>query len=115
MDKAKGDNIEIIVADGGSSDNTAELAKAGGATVVQCPKGRSRQLNEGARHTSADIILFLQADTLLPDGFFSEVMTILATPGISAGAFRLSISGKNRFLGSSIILTDIAKSRKDDP
>jgi rSAM/selenodomain-associated transferase 2/rSAM/selenodomain-associated transferase 1 len=99
MDNAKGDNIEIIVADGGSSDNTAELAKAGGAIVVQSPKGRGRQLNEGARHANANMIVFLHADTLVPDGFVSEVMTILAKPGISAGAFRLSISGKNRALG----------------
>lgn len=58
--------LEIIVADGGSSDATAALAQRGGAKVVRAERGRALQMNAGAAQAAADYLLFLHADTRLP-------------------------------------------------
>jgi rSAM/selenodomain-associated transferase 2/rSAM/selenodomain-associated transferase 1 len=99
IEAAKANHVEIIVVDGGSTDETRELALKAGAKVIQCPRGRGRQLNEGARHASGKIIIFLHADTILPDGFVSEVITTLSKPKTVAGTFRLGITGENWALG----------------
>lgn len=57
---------EVIVADGGSSDATIELARARGAAIVEGERIRARQLNRAAERASHDAIVFLHADTLLP-------------------------------------------------
>lgn len=84
---------EILVVDGGSSDRTVAIAAAFGAKVVKSLPGRSRQMNAGASVASGEILLFLHADTRLPDGFADAVREILAEPGTIAGAFRLRIEG----------------------
>ena len=59
---------EIVVADGGSTDGTVEVAEAGGARVIRAPKGRGSQLRAGAAATSAPWLLVLHADSRLgPD------------------------------------------------
>ena len=107
IEHARANHVEIILADGGSTDGTRALAENAGVKVIPCPRGRGRQLNEGARHASGDIVLFLHADTLLPDGFISEVITILSMPGSIAGAFRLGIVGKNWALRIVAALTNM--------
>ncbi len=82
-----GCNVEIIVADGGSTDATSTIAKTHGATVLLCGRGRARQANEAARHAQGNILLFLHADTRLPDGWDVLVTEALETPGVIAGAF----------------------------
>lgn len=57
---------EVIVADGGSSDRTIEVAEARGARVVLGEKMRSRQMNRGAEAATRDALIFLHADTMLP-------------------------------------------------
>ena len=57
---------EVIVADGGSADETAELARGAGAHVVTSAKGRGAQLNVGAECAAGDALLFLHADARLP-------------------------------------------------
>jgi rSAM/selenodomain-associated transferase 2 len=59
---------EVIVVDGGSTDGTPELARGGADRVLSAPQGRASQMNAGARAASGDVLLFLHADTLLPDG-----------------------------------------------
>ncbi len=54
--------LDVVVADGGSSDHTSTAATAGGARVVSTPRGRARQLNAGARAVRGDWLLFLHAD-----------------------------------------------------
>ena len=83
-------DVEVIVADGGSSDQTVELARATGATVVHCNQGRGRQLNAGAALASGEVLLFLHADTWLPEDFANHVWQTLRE-GNSGGAFRLHI------------------------
>lgn len=78
---------EVIVADGGSRDGTAERAERR-AVVVECARGRARQMNAGAARASGDTLLFLHADTLLPPEAGPVVRGALAG-GAEAGAFRL--------------------------
>lgn len=84
-------NVEIIVADGGSSDGTPEIAKSLGVQVVFTTPGRATQMNEGAAAATGDILLFLHADTHLPEGFDTCVRQALAKGGTVGGAFELKI------------------------
>jgi len=83
---------EIIVVDGGSTDDTTRVASDGGATVLRSPSGRSRQMNAGAARATGNVLLFLHADTLLPDGWLDVVSEALRRPRVVAGAFRLRIA-----------------------
>jgi len=91
-------DVEIIVADGGSTDATVEKALSAGARLVRSPPGRALQMNSGASAARGDTLLFLHADCLLPPDFADHVHEILARPRVMAGAFRLSIKGKGRGL-----------------
>lgn len=79
---------ELIVVDGGSRDDTAARARAAGATVIDSPRGRGRQLNAGARAARGDTLLFVHADVQLPPGAAGAIAHTLADPAVVAGAFR---------------------------
>lgn len=79
--------VEVIVADGGSRDATAAIARRAGARVVESPRGRARQMNAGARAASGDVLLFLHADTALPDGAVEAIAAALADPRVVGGRF----------------------------
>lgn len=81
--------LEIVVVDGGSTDNTRSLARTHGATVLQAPRGRASQMNSGARQSCGSILLFLHADTRLPLNAVSRIRQVLADPDTTAGTFRL--------------------------
>jgi uncharacterized protein len=83
--------IEIIVADGGSRDETCQLAAAHGARVFKSSPGRAAQMNTGADQARGDFLLFLHADTRLPERFMEHILEILSMPGVSAGAFQLKL------------------------
>lgn len=89
----RGQAAEIIVVDGGSSDDTVPLAQTDGAIVLSSPPGRARQQNAGAAAAGGDILFFLHADTLVPPGYDAYIRQALARPGVSAGAFSLAIAG----------------------
>lgn len=59
-------DCELIVVDGGSHDNTLELAQGLADQILSAPQGRARQMNVGAQHAYGDILIFLHADTFLP-------------------------------------------------
>ncbi|HBL58153.1 MAG TPA: glycosyltransferase [Cyanobacteria bacterium UBA8803] len=82
---------EIIVVDGGSRDETVAIARSLGAKVITAPLGRASQMNAGAAVASGDILLFLHADTCLPDRFDGWVHQLLKYPKTIAGAFELRI------------------------
>ena len=79
---------EVIVADAGSDDDTAEvLGRLGRARYVPCERGRARQMNAGARAALGDALLFLHADTRLPDGAAAAIERALADPAVAWGRF----------------------------
>lgn len=59
---------EVILVDGGSRDGSADMARCAGFLVLDAPRGRAAQMNAGAAMASGDVLLFLHADTRLPDG-----------------------------------------------
>ena len=79
---------ERVVVDGGSSDDTAAIAAAHGATVVHAARGRARQQNLGAAATTAEVLVFVHADVLVPVDAAAWIAGTLARPGVVAGAFR---------------------------
>jgi len=84
-------NIQVIVADGGSQDHTVSIAESLGAKVINVLPPRSKQMNAGAAQATGDVLLFLHADTRLPKNFDRLVLGSLAQPNIAAGAFELRI------------------------
>lgn len=86
---------EVIVVDGGSSDETTALAEAAGARVVLAPKGRGRQLQAGANAGTGDILLFLHADVRLPPAARDAILRALSDPTFIGGNFLI------RFLPAS--------------
>ncbi len=88
-----GENTETLVVDGGSRDLTVMTSEAQGARVIRSRPNRAAQMNIGAGHTAAEILLFLHADTRLPEGFDRHIRRALTDPRIAGGAFRLRFDG----------------------
>lgn len=86
--------MDIVVVDGGSRDNSVAIAQALGAQVQVETRGRAQQMNRGASVAQGNILLFLHADTRLPETFADIVRATLAPSGVVAGAFDLSIEGQ---------------------
>ena len=89
--------VEIIVADGGSTDHTVALAQAAGTHVINCNPGRGKQMNAGAALASGEVLLFLHADTKLPNDFCEHIWHAMNN-GSSGGAFRLQIDAQGWML-----------------
>jgi rSAM/selenodomain-associated transferase 2 len=87
--------IEIIVVDGGSEDDTVAIAKSTAKVITVIGKGRAGQMNAGADVAQSDILLFLHADTQLPPNFSELVSKTLNQNQIIAGAFELAIDGSD--------------------
>ena len=79
---------EIIVVDGGSTDKTVRLAEGLGVIVVKSPKGRSSQMNTGASASSGNNLLFLHADTMVPENYAGLIFETLLDKRPVAGAFQ---------------------------
>jgi len=87
---------EIIVADGGSDDATIELASPLSDKIINAPRGRARQMNAGAQIANSDVLLFLHADTLLPDNAVELIQHSLQTK--QWGRFDVQLSGRQPLL-----------------
>ncbi|MFI4960048.1 MAG: TIGR04283 family arsenosugar biosynthesis glycosyltransferase [Hyphomicrobiales bacterium] len=85
--------VEVIVADGGSSDSTAERARVLADRVIAAPRGRSLQMNAGAAAAQGDVLLFLHADTQLPENADGLVLDGLARSGSAWGRFDVRFDG----------------------
>ena len=88
---ARGPGTELIVVDGGSTDQTRELAATYGARLIDCEPGRAAQMNAGARTATGRILLFLHADTILPPDYADAARAMLNQADVAMGAFPLRI------------------------
>lgn len=83
-------HFEIIVVDGGSQDLTLEKAKRfKSVSVLKTSKGRANQMNFGARHARGNLLLFLHADTFLPEDAYASIVELCQDPDVIGGSFRL--------------------------
>jgi rSAM/selenodomain-associated transferase 2/rSAM/selenodomain-associated transferase 1 len=87
-------SIEIIVVDGGSTDDTAGRAKNCGANVLVTKPGRAAQMNAGAEVATGGILLFLHSDTHLPDKYPELAQSALNRHCVVAGAFRFRLDAQ---------------------
>jgi len=85
--------VEVVVVDGGSRDGTPDLARPLADCVVSGQRGRALQMNAGAAAARGDVLLFLHADTRLPEGADQLVLDGLARSGRAWGRFDVRIEG----------------------
>jgi rSAM/selenodomain-associated transferase 2/rSAM/selenodomain-associated transferase 1 len=90
--------VEIVVADGGSADETARLARPLCDVLISAPRGRASQMNAGARIARGGALLFLHADTRLPEEAARRLCEALARSGRAWGRFDVAIEGRSRWL-----------------
>lgn len=91
------DELEILIVDGGSTDDSRAIALESGLTVISSPKGRAVQMNRGAAMAQADILYFLHVDTLPPRHFDKSIRSAVRN-GDKAGCFRMRFDTDSRFL-----------------
>ena len=84
---------EVIVVDGGSTDDTMKLVAAYADKLISSPKGRARQMNAGAEVANGELLWFLHADTRVP-GEVVKVLWQLSTSETEWGRFNVHLSGK---------------------
>lgn len=96
---------EVIVVDGGSTDNTIIVATQCGATAINSErKGRAVQMNKGASVANNEILYFLHADSIPPKGFTSKILNAYKQ-GIKSGCFRLAFDYNHWFLNANAWFT----------
>jgi rSAM/selenodomain-associated transferase 2 len=88
---------DLIVADGGSSDGSAALARAYADRVIEAPRGRARQMNAGAAVARGDVLLFLHADCALPEAADRLIVSALVG-GRRWGRFDVALRGRHPLL-----------------
>ncbi len=98
---------EVIVVDGGSSDETVTLAEEKGITVLTTSPGRASQLNHGTDCCNGSILLFLHADTELPENFTEPLLRTLERSDVIAGAFSLAIRGGSTALTAIVYFANL--------
>jgi rSAM/selenodomain-associated transferase 2 len=90
--------VEIVVVDGGSSDDTVTFAHPLCDLVLAAPRGRAVQMNTGAEAARGDVLLFLHADTRLPADADRIAIDALSTSGRLWGRFDVAITGAHVLL-----------------
>jgi rSAM/selenodomain-associated transferase 2 len=88
---------EVIVVDGGSSDGTPQIAQLLCDRVLAAPRGRALQMNAGARAARGSALVFLHADTRLPER--ADELIAQALRASAWGRFDVRIEGRHRLLG----------------
>ncbi|MEK7290577.1 MAG: glycosyltransferase, partial [Planctomycetota bacterium] len=101
--KQEGD-CEFYVVDSGSTDNTVAIASKY-AHVINSELGRAVQMNTGARLCKGDVLLFLHADTLLPDNAFREIRKRMNDTTVAGGSFYIAFDADNFILRGISFIT----------
>jgi rSAM/selenodomain-associated transferase 2 len=83
--------FETIIGDGGSEDDTANIARRYGITVIQGPRGRAAQMNAAAGKAKGDLLLFLHADSYLDPLGYQKMIETMTSGSYLGGAFSLQI------------------------
>ena len=94
----KHQNVEVIVVDGGSQDNTTHIVQQTEAKLITVTGGKAAQMNKGADIAQSELLLFLHGDTHLPPNFIYLVRETLKQPKVVAGAFELTINSAEKSL-----------------
>ena len=89
--------VEVIIVDGGSRDNSVEVARQSGVAVYVSSPGRARQMNTGAARARGEVLLFLHADTWLPPDA-TQCMASMRARGRLWGRFDVCIQGRSWML-----------------
>jgi len=89
---------EIIIADGRSADSTIEICKSYKVKIVSSSKGRGIQLNDGAKAASGDVLIFLHADTLLPDNAHNLIVNFFISAENKICRFLLGFDFNHKLL-----------------
>jgi rSAM/selenodomain-associated transferase 2 len=89
---------DIVVVDGGSTDGTWEALTKSEFTAIRSEAGRARQMNAGVEHTCADLLIFLHADTCLPQLDWQDMASQLTSSGRAWGRFDVDIQGRSAML-----------------
>ena len=87
---------EVVLVDGGSTDETVALAQHSTARVIRSLKGRARQMNTGARQSSGDLLLFLHIDTILSRSGFDHLLESIKEGEDAWGRFNVRLSGEHK-------------------
>ncbi len=98
-------HIQIMVSDGGSTDNTASIAASEGAEVVFSPKkGRAAQMNYGASFATESILYFIHADCIPPKSFYKKIISSVED-GFALGRFRTKFDSESLLLKLNAFFT----------
>ncbi len=101
------ENAEVILVDGGSTDQTMARAGAAGAEVQSGPKGRALQQNFGATCARGNVLLFLHGDTRLPEDYPDHIFDAMMDPKTVGGAFQFKTDWENHLMHAVEILTNL--------
>lgn len=88
------ESVEVIVVDGGSTDNTFALAEGCRAQVVSGPQGRGSQLRVGAALGKGELLFFLHADSLPPGDTVQRITQAMSDPAVVGGNFEIRFAGE---------------------
>jgi rSAM/selenodomain-associated transferase 2 len=89
---------DVLIVDGDSDDGSVEQAERAGFRVLASPRGRARQMNLGAAQATGDVLLFLHADTLLPEGAITTLRQTMQKTAAVWGRFDVLIDGAHPML-----------------
>lgn len=87
---------EVICVDGGSADESVNIARAAGWRVIEAVRGRGNQINAGVAATTSELVVILHADTAPPRDFIAVIERTLSDPAIALAGFTPIIAGPDR-------------------